>query len=65
MDMERIIAFVVTMVIVTILKNIIKFGIKVLVIIGIVCAFVYFVMPEMFPIIPETINGFLGSFNRA
>ena len=65
MDIERIIAFVITMVIVTILKSVIKFGIKLLVIIGIACAFVYFVMPEVFPIIPETIDGILGSFNVA
>lgn len=61
MNVEAIIAFVITMVIVTILKSIIKFGIKVLLIVGIVCAFVYFVLPDMFPVIPETINGFLSS----
>lgn len=61
MNVEAIIAFVITMVIVTILKSIIKFGIKVLLIVGIVCAFVYFVLPDMLPVIPETINGFLSS----
>ncbi len=60
MSIEAIIAFVITMVIVTILKSIIKFGIKVLLIIGIACAFVYFVLPDIFPIIPETIKGFLS-----
>lgn len=59
MNIEAIIAFVITMVIVTILKNIIKFGVKVLLVIGIACAFVYFVLPDIFPIIPETIKGFL------
>lgn len=59
MNIEAIIAFVITMVIVTILKSIIKFGVKVLLVIGITCAFVYFVLPDIFPIIPETIKGFL------
>lgn len=59
MNIEAIIAFVITMVIVTILKNIIKFGVKVLLVIGIACAFVYFVLLDIFPIIPETIKGFL------
>lgn len=62
MDMERIIAFVITMVIVTILKKVIKFGFKMLFTIGLACAVIYFVMPEMFPVIPETINNILGSF---
>ena len=59
MNIEAIIAFVITMVIVTILKSIIKFGVKVLLVIGIACAFVYFVLHDIFPIIPETIKGFL------
>lgn len=59
MDIERIIAFVITMVVLTILRKIIRFGFKLLIILGVGFAIIYFAMPEMLPVIQEYIKGFM------
>lgn len=59
MDIERIIAFVITMVVVWILKKIIKFGFKLLLIIGFLAFIIYFAVPELIPVIHEYIKGII------
>ena len=51
MDINRIIAFVVTSVVIYLLNKVIKFGFKILILCVGVAAFVYFTIPEMIPTI--------------
>lgn len=60
MDINRIIAFVITMVVIYILKSFVKFGMKVLLLLGLGAAFIYFVAPELIPVITNGINNFIG-----
>lgn len=60
MSIGAIIAFTLTMVIVIILKNIIKFGMKVLLMIVIVSALIYFIMANIIPFITDAIMGILS-----
>lgn len=60
MDIDRVISFILTMVIIYILKSVIKFGLKVLVLLVLGAAFVYFVAPELVPVIMGCINRFIG-----
>lgn len=59
MDIERIIAFAITMVIVWVLKKIIKFGFKVLMIIAVIAFIIYFAVPELIPVIQEYAKSFI------
>lgn len=59
MDIERIIAFAITMVIVWVLKKIIKFGFKVLMIIAVIAFIIYFAVPELIPVIQEYTKSFI------
>lgn len=49
MDVNRIIAFVITSVVIYLINKVIKFGFKILFILVALAAVVYFVMPELFP----------------
>lgn len=60
MDINRIIAFVVTSVVIYLLKNVIKFGMKLLFILIAGSAIIYFVMPELIPVIMEWVQNFVG-----
>lgn len=59
MSMERIIAFVITAVVIWVLKGVIKFGIKLALILVIGAGIVYFVFPELFPVIRDFFAGFI------
>ena len=59
MDMERVIAFAITAIIIWILKGVIKFGMKLLVLLLIGAAVVWFVFPEMIPAIQDFLTGFM------
>lgn len=59
MDIERIIAFAITMVIVWVLKKIIKFGFKVLMVIVVIAFIIYFSVPELIPVIQEYAKSFI------
>lgn len=60
MSIGVIIAFALVMVVVIILKRILKFGIKVLLIIGMVSALVYFIMADIIPFITDAIMDILS-----
>lgn len=59
MDIERIVAFVITMVVIGIFKSVIKFGFKVLIALALMAFVVYFAIPELIPIGKEFIDGFI------
>lgn len=61
MDINRIIAFVVTAVVVYLLKSVLKFGVKLFFMVLVGAAVVYFVFPEIMPLLDSFLpNSFIG-----
>lgn len=56
LDINRIIAFVVTSIAIYFMNKVIKFGFKILILLIVIAAIIYFVMPDAIPVIIDFVK---------